>query len=281
MKITKGNLIPINYELYPVELEESLMAFVFNIEDDFLALCPVHSNLDIAGYYDLIIPPEDNSLEILLVLMTNLIKYFPKTAIEQDFRKTENQDLINQYKLTEEEKKKAFDDFEQINKSGIMNESFNFLRGRILRRNSFELNRYNELSLCWDKFLLASQIDEISNRISDFSDITIVQKVLQFAKTLVQESIYKPEDELATFSKVSSNEILPNAANIVLGDKKELGESSREICKTFKTELANIIEDSDVPEDYKIKLSKVKDNDISGLFELLLRLYPSKSGENK
>lgn len=279
MKIRLGSILPINYDLWPTEIEDALMAFVVELKDNLVTLCPVHTNLEAASLSDLIIPPEENSLKTLLIIMTKHSRAFPIRALSNElFDNNGKNDWKQEFELADDECGKFLEQVTEIQANSDYDSYFKILRGRVLRRDSLEWNWVNELGKYWIKFLLSAQVKEIEHRIDDFPANMPIIKFLASVKEIINQSIFKLDDDNnSTLTPVSSNEVLPNAANMSIGRPGDLKRDNRETFNSLKSEILKIIESRNLLENYKLQLSSATNDNPSPLLETLLRLYPGKS----
>ncbi len=81
MNVKPGQILPVNYQFWPAGSENIVQAMVMRQIGDFYELCPVHANIDSAGFFDLIVSGKTIKSEMDLVVMCRDSARFPALAL--------------------------------------------------------------------------------------------------------------------------------------------------------------------------------------------------------
>ncbi len=264
MQIKPGQILPISYKFWPQASENIVQALVTGQSDDFYELCPVHTNIEAAGFFDLIVRGATIESGVDLVIMCSDSARFPAIALNLEMDEFDLGPMLN-----ETEGEKILADIKTLLAHRDGKEAYSVLRGNPLPTGSPGKELSESIRREWQSFRLAAMCGAVEARKVDIPSFVGIDGFLKWAGKVV-ESLLQPLQNLE--KQDSMQPALANIANIKT--KKEEADQVALLKDKLKQE-------SVAQPESKAELEKLlAEDDPADLLEATLRLYPERDPDD-
>lgn len=260
MQIKPGQILAINYKFWPQASENIVQAMVTGQNDEFCELCPVHVNLEAAGFFDLIVRGATIESGVDMVIMCSDSARFPAIALN-----LEKDEFDVDPMLSESEGSKILADIKTLLTHHDGKEAYSVLRGNPLPANSPGKELAESIRNDWQSFRLAAMCAAVEARKADIPAFVGIDAFLAWAGKIVA-GVLQPLQKLGQLDSMQPG--LVNAANVKV--KKEETDQLSALREKLKEESVSSRQAN--PELEKL----LAEDDPADLLEATLRLYKER-----
>lgn len=260
MQIKPGQILPISYKFWPQASENIVQALVTGQSDDFFELCPVHANVEAAGFFDLILRGATIESGADMVVMCRDSARFPAIALN-----CEKDEFDLGPMLSETEGKRVLADIKTLLAHHDGKEAYSVLRGNPLPAQSPGKELAESIRREWQSFRLATMCAAVEARKKDIPSFVGIDAFLAWAGKIVA-GVLEPIRNLD--KQDSLQPAFANIANV----KKEKEEVDQIAVLKEKLKKESVAATKAKPELDKL----LAEDDPADLLEATLRLYRKK-----
>ncbi len=164
MKYLPGSFVPLNYRFWPESSDEVVMAMVTECGQDWISLCPVHGNLEAAGFMDYVVTRAMTPLKIQMAVMGELIQPLPLSAISQVFHQGNNPRWVAALSTPETVCQSLVHDLFYVLSHKKPQDAFKVARGRFLPPKSRGFKQSQALAADWNTFVVTAWQNDLAAR---------------------------------------------------------------------------------------------------------------------
>ncbi len=164
MIIRPGCIVPINYELWSAKSDHMVLAMVMTCEDQWFNLCPVSCEPQLAGFNDLVVLPDDCSLNTFMVIMGKMVAGFPAGAISPEVFAGSEAPCIKALKIPDCDCDRLCNAAFTAASNGIPGDSCKINRGNFIVPGSPAARKAANLASEWISFAESAWRHEFSSR---------------------------------------------------------------------------------------------------------------------
>ncbi len=164
MKYLPGSFVPLNYRFWPESSDEVVMAMVTECGQDWISLCPVHGNLEAAGFMDYVVTTAMTPLKIQMAVMGELIQPLPLSAISQVFHQGNNPLWVAALSTPETTCQSLVHDLFYVLSHKKPHDAFKVARGRFLPPKSRGFKQSQALAADWNDFVVTAWQNDLAAR---------------------------------------------------------------------------------------------------------------------
>jgi len=297
LKLLPGNIVPINYDFWPEASNSNVMAMVVESSDDWVSLCPVHTELEAACFMDYVITPAMSPLKMLLVVVGELIQPLPRLALNQEFIAGNDSARIAALAMPDDSCKALIHDLFYVLAHTTPQEAFKVSRGRFLPSKSRGLKFARDLAGSWASFVLSAwRAALIARGFKEKAITALLDEIIKTAKAGAASQI-GPLRPLDVQKRKKSRPLIRSAAGrIGILTTSRMG-SSLEADKKVETEESNKDDTSKraeispfeaikktlaehlIDEGKTAEATSLAEANLADFLKLLLRLFPQKNGQ--
>ncbi|MEW6710299.1 MAG: hypothetical protein AB1403_10795 [Candidatus Riflebacteria bacterium] len=256
MSIEPGMILSINQKFWPEKSANIVQAMITAKDGDFFEMCPVHCEIEAAGFFDLIVRGSTIESGMDMVIMCRDSAIYPAAAID-----TSPDEFNMGPALTPTESAAILADMRKVLLNQDGKEAYNVLRGMPLTADSAEKKLAESIRNDWHSFRLAAMCGAIREKQADLPGYLKMQEFLKLAAQIL-------EGLIAPLSELNLTPTMASGANLKLKneDTRQLKELKQSL---IKEKPANSSEQE--------KLQKLLSGEnLADLLEATLRLFRNK-----
>jgi len=164
MKYLPGSFVPLNYRFWPESSDAVVMAMVTECGQDWISLCPVHGNLEAAGFMDYVVTTDMTPLKMQLAVMGELIQPLPLSAISQVFHQGNTPLWAAALSIPETVCQSLVHDLFYVLSHKKPQDAFKVARGRFLPPKSRGFKQSQALAADWNTFVVTAWQNDLAAR---------------------------------------------------------------------------------------------------------------------
>ncbi len=256
MKTNPGQILPIQQNFWPESSRNIVQAIITRQTDQFIELCPVHANIEAAGFFDLIIRGGTIESGVDMVVMCRDSAEFPINAVNHEPDEFDFGPM-----LTETESRKILADMQKLMQHHEGKEAFSVLRGMPLPADSKAKKIAESIRSEWKKFRLAAMCAAAKAQENNVPAYLNLREFLDFTARILKDLVQPLKDAA----------LQPTGA---LAAKAKLKIEEEDKIRKFKQNLSKEIR-GDLPDQERLQ-RLLSNDDPADLLEATLRIYQAK-----